>query len=291
MLYTIACALAFIAMARSALIGGDGMDLVATPHGYRPSKCVIRHDSYDVHLTETPEGTHAFYADVNEHHFFPRDQDCVDNARALFGVNGTRTRLTNLQAWDVDSSYTPPSNMGVFNSTYVLPDETIANTGQLLYFFIGFQNNDGSGEGLTIVQPVVNYQHSAWQTEPWNCCPSGQSNTGKAIRLVSGATTQNWVVADHTNTAIGSSYNGQPTQLSVTTHGRNFDWCCVTLEQYGASACTSYNAKAFVFKDIVLVTQSGTALTARWSTGRGACNGGSTVVSPQEVDIYGRDKP
>eukprot|EP01084_Bolivina_argentea_P171108 296454_1 len=67
-----------------------GMDLITTPHGMRPSKCVISHDSYDVYLDYDETGTTAHYRDTGETKFFPADPDCIANSKELFGENGPK---------------------------------------------------------------------------------------------------------------------------------------------------------------------------------------------------------
>lgn len=268
-------------------IGGidNEMALVPTPHGMRPSKCVIRHDSNDVHLEYNETGTTAFYRDTGETRFFPADPDCIENARQLMANGG-------LQAWDVDASYTPSSKMGTFNATYTIPNESPPCTGSsLLYWFIGFQNNDGSGgKGVTIVQPVVNYQFNKWVMEPWNCCPSGQSNTGKTIDMAPGYKAATWIVSDKEDVSIGMAYGAQQSVLTVKDNGRNWDWCCVTLEEYGAS-CTNYPDKEFDFSQMVLQSLEGANVSPSWRANRGSCDGGAKIISAQEVQIYGKDMP
>eukprot|EP00483_Globobulimina_turgida_P002647 UN02651 len=269
-------------------IGGvnTGMDLIPTPHGMRPRKCVIRHDSYDVYLDYNASGTTAFYRDTGDIKFFPADPDCIENAKELANVN--------LQAWDVDASYTPPSNMGTFNATYQIPNQSPpCNGGSLLYWFIGFQNNDGSGGGVTIVQPVVNYQNNRWVMEPWNCCPSGQSNTGKQISVGPGYNNIGaWVNAGGQNkdVSIGLSYQSQQSVLTVRDIGRNFDWACVTLEEYGAS-CNNYPDQPFNFTQMSMATLSGQKLSPNWRANRGSCQGGAKINGPTDVQIYGRNMP
>jgi len=289
MFYVIALLLAVANGNRGPFVGGinsvaNGMNLVQTPHGLRPSKCVIRHDSNDVHLEYDETGTTAYYADTGETKFFPADPDCIANAQELMNNGG-------LQAWDVDASYTPPSNMGTFNATYQIPNQSPPCTGgSLLYWFIGFQNNDGSGLGLTIVQPVVNYQYNKWVMEPWNCCPSGQSNTGRQIAMGPGYQAKAWIDATRQNVAIGLSYGAQQSVLNVKDAGRNFDWACVTLEEYGAS-CNNYPDKPFNFTDMTMATLTGQNLQPKWRANRGACNGGAVIDGPTEVQIYGKDMP
>jgi hypothetical protein len=270
-------------------IGGidRGMDLIPTPHGWRPSKCVIRHDSYDVHLDYNETGTIAHYRDTGKTKFFPADPDCIENAKELFGDG-------NLKAWDVDASYSPPSHVGKFNATYEIPNQTPpCNGGCLLYWFIGFQNNDGSGPGVTIVQPVVNYQNGRWVMEPWNCCPSGQSNTGKQIAVGPGYKNIGaWVDAQGPgkNVAIGLSYGSQQSVLTVPDINRNFNWACVTLEEYGAT-CAAYPSQPFIFGHMTMSTLTGQNLSPTWRANKGQCNGGAKIIGPSEVDIYGKDMP
>lgn len=292
MLFLAVLGLFLLSLTQSGLIGGDGMDLVETPHGFRPAKCIHRHTESPVEITEHSNGTMVYFPKSNRREFYPLDEDCVRNAMEL-----AKTRRTDggLQAWEDYASYTPPSQMGNFTSTYQIPNESPASDRQLLYYFIGFQNNGGAG--VTIVQPVVNYcgncgqYPNGWSMEPWNCCPSGQTHTGKNIKLAPGVETPAWVYADNTNVVIGMSYNNEPTVLTVRANNRKMNWCCATLEIYGGD-CSHYNKQGFNCSQMALTTLEGKSITPNWrTTGEASCRGGVVVYEPSNVGIFGQDKP
>ena len=68
------------------LLGDDDMELIQTPHGYRPSRCIIRHDESPVEITESKDGSgvYAYYPNSDRTLFFEADQVCIDNANELF---------------------------------------------------------------------------------------------------------------------------------------------------------------------------------------------------------------
>jgi hypothetical protein len=93
--------------------------------------------------------------------------------------------MNNLKSWKDNAGYTIPSSpyLGYFGADYTVPP-TPAQGGATLFWFIGSQNNDGSGStGISIIQPVLTYT-SAWSFASWNCCPSGQSNEATPIQGV-----------------------------------------------------------------------------------------------------------
>ena len=155
-----------VTQSMKVIIGGDGMDLVQTPHGFRPSKCVIRHEE-NVEITELKDGSgvYAYYPKLQLTKFFPADQDCIDNAKALFAKD-RNGKSPNLKAWEDYAYFTTKVEMGNFTSTYQIPNESPKGGKQLLYYFIGFQNNDDAD--ITIVQPVVNYDLSGQYVNGWS---------------------------------------------------------------------------------------------------------------------------
>eukprot|EP01083_Nonionella_stella_P230760 815428_1 len=282
----------------NALFGGDGTDLIETPHGFRPSKCIIRHEE-NVEITELSDGTgvYAYYPESQTTKFFAVDPYCVNNARELFSKKDNTSY--GLQAWEDYASFTCPSEMGNFTSTYQIPNESPSGGKQLLYYFIGFQNNDDAA--VSIIQPVVNYDLSGqfptgWSMEPWNCCPAGQTHTGKNVVMGPGEEALSWVYAEGQgkNVVIGLSKSdgSSPTVLTVKDNNRRFNWACATLEDYSAT-CAETNAKAFTCAKMVLTDLKGANITPKWkSTGQASCKGGVVISSDQtSVAIYGQNKP
>jgi len=278
------------------IIGGDDMELIETPHGFRPSKCVIRHEE-NVEITELKDGSgvYAYYPGSQLTRFYETDPDCIDNVKQLYSNKND----SNLKAWEDYAYFTTPDEMGNFTSTYVLPNESPTGGKQLLYYFIGFQNNDDPG--VTIVQPVVNYDKSGqypegWSMEPWNCCPAGQSHTGKNVVLSPGESALAWVYAEGAgnDVVIGMSKadGSQPTVLTVKDNNRRFDWACATLEDYSAT-CSETNKEPFYCNKMVLTSLKGANVSPDWkTTGQASCKGGAVVSdNGASVAIYGQDKP
>eukprot|EP00486_Rosalina_sp_Unknown_P001888 CAMPEP_0201575986 /NCGR_PEP_ID=MMETSP0190_2-20130828/21500_1 /ASSEMBLY_ACC=CAM_ASM_000263 /TAXON_ID=37353 /ORGANISM="Rosalina sp." /LENGTH=300 /DNA_ID=CAMNT_0048006299 /DNA_START=57 /DNA_END=959 /DNA_ORIENTATION=- len=277
------------------IFGGDGMELIQTPHGFRPSKCIIRHEE-NVEITELKDGSgvYAYYPGSQLTKFFEADPDCIEDWHALSDTN-----TSNLKAWEDYAYFTTPEEMGNFTSTYVIPNESPKGGSQLLYYFIGFQNNDDPG--VTIVQPVVNYDLSGqyvkgWSMEPWNCCPAGQSHTGKNVVMAPGDSALAWVYAEGAgnDVVIGMSKadGSDPTVLTVKDNNRRFDWACATLEDYSAT-CAETNKDPFACNNNVLTSLKGTNVSPDWkTTGQAICNGGAVVTnSGADVAIYGQDCP
>jgi len=282
-----------------ALFGGDDIELIQTPHGFRPNRCIIRHDE-NVEITELNDGSgvYAFYPDSKSTKFIPSDPYCIDNANKLFAKRDNKTSY-NLQQWEDYAYFTCPSEMGNFTSVYQIPNESPNGGSQLLYYFIGFQNDDDAA--ISIIQPVVNYDLSGqfpkgWSMEPWNCCPAGQSHTGKNVIMKPGEEANAWIYAEGEgkDVVIGMSKidGSDATVLTVKDNNRKFNWACATLEDYSAS-CAETNSKPFNCTKMVLTDLRGSNIAPEWqSTGQASCRGGAVISSDKtNVYIYGQDKP
>eukprot|EP01084_Bolivina_argentea_P128063 226417_1 len=171
---------ALVTATTATLLGGDGTDLVETPHGFRPSRCIIRHDESPVEITEIKgKGVKAWYPNSKRSVFFPNDPYCEKQARDLLAKRNGDSGFADYV------SLTTPTQVGNFTATYQIPNESPTGGTQLLYYWIGFENKGDSVEGI-VYQPVVNYDLSGqfakgWSMEPWNCCPQGQTHIGKNV--------------------------------------------------------------------------------------------------------------
>ncbi len=115
-----------VATTTATLIGGDGTDLIQTPHGFRPSRCIIRHDESPVEITEIDgEGVVAFYPHSKRSRFFKIDPFCVENAKELLSQ---RNGNDGLETWEDYASFTTPTEVVNFTSTYQIQKESPSGT-------------------------------------------------------------------------------------------------------------------------------------------------------------------
>eukprot|EP01084_Bolivina_argentea_P128064 226418_1 len=289
---------ALVTATTATLLGGDGTDLVETPHGFRPSRCIIRHDESPVEITEIKgKGVKAWYPNSKRSVFFPNDPYCEKQARDLLAKrNGNQ----GLQTWEDYASFTTSTPVGNFTSTYQIPNESPTGGRQLLYYFIGFENK-GDSASLIIYQPVVNYDLSGqypkgWSMEPWNCCPSGQTHTGKNVVMGAGQSALAWIYASGGNgdVVIGQSKadGTSPTVLTVKNANRKLNWAGAVFEDIVAS-CAETTGKPFGCNDMVITGLNGKNVALNWKEGgQPQCKGGVVISNGgKDVAIYGHDKP
>jgi hypothetical protein len=263
---------------------GNSFEWVDTPVGKLPKQCVHHHEEHAI-ITPRKGGIHVHYPKSNRTFFQPELQECVEAAKKIAAER--RKGPGKPLAWDIDASFDVPS-MGTFTASYTLPSSSPPSNGQLLYFFTGFQNNDDSA--VSIVQPVVAFQGS-WYMNAWNCCPSGQANTGPTVsNLQPGGVVPNYIKGGQSQVEISMTYNGQTSSLTVAENGRTWDWACVTLEQYSVSGCSDYNKSPFQFNDMKLSSMSGSNVAPNWSIpGVNSC-GGQVTGSGANLAIIGTNQ-
>ena len=132
--------------------------MFATPHGLRPRQCVhqVKDNNHIIH--HLADGVRIEYPDLETSEFYPELPECIENMQQLQAQRQqhkqTSSNLTN-GGWEIDGGYYTKNNMGNFSSTYIVPDELPTDEGQILYYFIGLQDNGYNN--LTIIQPVVAY--------------------------------------------------------------------------------------------------------------------------------------
>ena len=204
-------------------------EMMKTPHGMRMAKCVHTVPNGAV-VEEQPNGTTLVSHSEGEY-IIPVDKDCINEAGDLFSKRNVKSG--KLQTWEDYASFTSQEPMYNFTSTYVIPNENPNPGGQLLYYFIGFENKDEKSD-VTIVQPVVNYDMTGqypkgWSMEPWNCCPSGQSFKGENKPSSPGEELLTWMYTtrgERSEVTIGlSAKNGSDsTAFTVKTNNRVWDW-------------------------------------------------------------------
>jgi len=264
---------------------------VNTPHGMRPTECVIQVMS-GTEIEQTPEGL-LIINPSGSRKILSVPEKCNQDMDRFWD---SRKRLRNgstPNAWIDNAGWYPPGgNLGEFTATYTVPQTPTAPEKKegKLYYFIGFENMR-SGP-VNILQPVLTYEYIGWTYSSWCCCPSNitvQSNvisgfgpgdkvTG-VIQRVSGDT---WLI-DSINT------KGEHATLKPRVGSYDYDWADVTFEleaDGGHYSCDQLARGPMTFSKLVLKNGNGKTLTPSWSASGGTmCSGSTRVKSASEIVI------
>eukprot|EP01084_Bolivina_argentea_P123692 219191_1 len=172
--------------------------MVATPHGIRPIQCVHEVKDNNHIIRPLTDGVLVEYPGLQTEEWFPELPECVENMKQLQAQRAERSlNLTN-GGWEIYGGYNTKNAMGNFSAKYIVPNESPQNDGQILYYFLGMQDNGENN--LTIIQPCIGYcpaaggcgsaygNYAGWSMSSWNCCPSGETHYGKGVKLEPGVT-------------------------------------------------------------------------------------------------------
>jgi len=267
--------------------------LVPTPFGARPEKCVTRNVPSGTHIEEVEDGVLLHHAN-GEKTKLPKHQECID-----FHENWMKTRKNRTEERKVGSAlngwldyvgYYPPAADEVqsFTGDYLVPPNPADDGSQVLFYFIGTQNNDDSA--VSILQPVLTWGNgiNGWSFASWNCCPAGQQQESTPIQgFGAGDTVSGSIVASGSQWVITSTASGKSTVLTVADASRDFDWVDVTLEVYTVTGCNQFPNGPMVFSNMVLTVASAGVISPNWAADSGPteCNGNLVVNSPSQVTI------
>ena len=250
--------------------------IVNTPFGKFPAEHVHEHPTGStVHHDETQEIVRVTLPDGSTKHYEPNPDFIPPEPQPPITIN---------DGWFNYTGWYPPQNVGKFTATYIVPNTPTNIGNQILYYFIGVQDNSSSP--LTILQPVLAFQGWAtgWNLASWNCCPQGQVHH---TNFITGLQPGDTVTASIEKTGpqeytIDGTWQGQTASLRINTGAELFNWADVTLEVYNISSCDQFAVGPMKFLDLSLTGVDGTPLVPSWtlypSGGATSCDGGLTIT-------------
>jgi len=270
---------------------------VITPYGIRRKECVIE-VPHDATIKSLPSGVleinnAGFLSHVNPPSFCGDDIEEIrikhQNKRNL---NRTVGKDQDINGWLDYGGWFPPSgqnNLQSFTSTYIVPGNPPSFATQVLFYFIGMQDDDDP-QAVNIIQPVLTWGngYQQWYIKSWACCPSNITVSSPPVfGLVPGSTVNGVVVRETDSTwKIDSEFNGQHTTLHAQVGDYQYNWADVTLEVYQLSQCTQFAPNKAFFNQLVLKDRQGQMLRPQWSfTAPTACGGQITQVSSTSIYI------
>ncbi|EAS01987.1 hypothetical protein TTHERM_00500730 (macronuclear) [Tetrahymena thermophila SB210] len=258
----------------------NGEEHVQTPFGLMLRECVHNVPS-GTYIQESEDG--SIFLTNDEKNFAKRVQKSEKCQKANPSIK--------LEQWIDNGGWDLPAKtpLSKFEAYYYVPNTPQTTNNQWLYYFIGSQNNDGSGPGVSIIQPVLSY-FKGWYFQSWNCCPDGQAFNSPSIFNI---TPHDQVygsvqVKDSQVTIISQNKLGEQSTLTVDRNGRNFTWIDATLEIYGISNCTDYPKGRMTYSQMNVTLSDGTIALPEWDNTFGAseCNGQTFIQGPKTISIY-----
>jgi len=279
-------ALAFLVLVAAVYSLDLPEGMVLTPFGIRSSRCVLEVESGS-HIAQTPTGLKITQTSstgvVLSEQFITVPEECHHDG---FVENYLRNRRTKafppINGWIDNAGWYPPSsesNLDSFTSVYTVPGDPPSDVGQVLFFFIGMQNN-AYPNAVNILQPVLTWGNGikGWNLASWDCCPKNITVSSKSITgfgagdLIDGyinrVSSDTWKI----NSVIQKS--GANTTLVAQVGTYLYDWADVTQEVYGVTDCPQFAKGTMTFSKLTLKDAAQQTLSPGWQfTGTTQCSG------------------
>jgi hypothetical protein len=270
-------------------------DMVITPYGRRLRQCVLEVESGS-HIQESANGLLISQKQngvtlSSYEHIVPAEchTDGFVEAQRLKQFekrrNGNKYKRLGEgpvpDGW-LDNAGSYPlgqaGNISHFSGTYTVPGDPAADNGQVLFYFLGMQDNNYAA--VNIIQPVLTWGNGVkgWNLASWDCCPKNitvQSKTitgfgaGDQIRgTMQRVNSDTWSID---STIVKSGAN---TTLVPQVGTYLYDWADVTLEVYSTTTCPEFAKGPMQFTGLSLLGPTNNALNPTWSlTGATGCTG------------------
>jgi len=284
----------FICLSR-CINNGEGLKpgYVITPFGIRPQECVIEVDN-DSHVTQLASGELQITTKAGKISRLTAPSHCANDIETI-RLNHLKKRefgSSLLGGWLDYGGWYPPAgqnNLNSFTSTYIVPGNPSSQDGQVLFYFIGMQDNDAPGS-VNIIQPVLTWGngYNQWYIKSWACCPSNITVSSPPVfGLGTGSRVQGVIKRFSASTwTIDSAFNNQHTILNAQVGDYNYNWADVTLEVYSISSCADFAPGQAYFNQLNLKDVQGQTLSPQWTfTPQTECGGTIQQVSPTSIYI------
>ncbi|KAL4442876.1 hypothetical protein ABPG74_010765 [Tetrahymena malaccensis] len=258
----------------------NGEEFVQTPYGLMLRECVHNVPS-GTHIQESEDG--SVFLTNDEKNFVKRVQK---NEKCLKAAPTEKLEVyIDNGGWDLPANKT----LSKFEAYYFVPSTPRTTHDQWLYYFIGSQNNDGSGPGGSVIQPVLSY-YKGWYFQSWNCCLQGMAyNSPSVFNITPHDEVYGSVeVNDSKATIISQNKLGEQSLLIVDRSERNFNWIGASLEVIGIQNCTDYPKGRMTFSQMNVTLNNEVTAIPQWDDtfGPSECLGKMIVQDPQTISIY-----
>jgi len=264
---------------------------VITPFGRRPAECVLTVPSGATVSLGTDANSLKISHPVIGDYLHEVPPNCGDDIAQIKERVASRVN-TGYDGWLDNAGWYPPqgeNNLATFSATYIVPGNPPSVGKQVLFYFIGMQDNDAPN-AINILQPVLTWGngHQEWYVQSWACCPKNITvNSPPVFGLQPGSQVGGTIfrVSDST-WRVDSLFNGQHSTLNAQVGDYIYNWADVTLEVYSVNACGDFAPGKAYFNDLKLTDKQGQALTPQWSFSKPTqCSGQITQSGAAQIFI------
>jgi len=272
----------------SVLAAAFAGEMVLTPFGYRLSQCILEVDSGShiytvgsaVRVTQESNGqiTSSYDVVVPEechHDGFVENLRQKRQARTQVAAPGVP------DGWlDYAGSYPlgKDGNISAFSSLYTVPGDPATNAGQVLFYFIGIQDNNYAA--VNILQPVLTWGNgvTGWNLASWDCCPNNITTKSRTITGFGAGDVINGTMyrQDASTWVIDSTIVKSGANTTLVSHVGTYlyDWPNVCLEVYSTATCPEFAKGPMQFTSLNMKDGNGAAVKPTWTlTGATGCSG------------------
>jgi len=272
-------------------------NLVITPFGRRLRQCVLEVESgshiYEhgdnLRITRESGSSYDFVVPAECH-----TDGFVEMQKEKMAMKKRRANRKNLgldpvpDGW-LDNAGAYPlgqaGNISHFSAIYTTPGDPASDQGQVLFYFIGMQDNNYPSS-VNIVQPVLTWGNGVkgWNLASWDCCPKNITVQSKTLTgFGAGDQIKGTLQRQDDNTWIIDSTivkSGANTTLVSHVGPYLYDWSDVTLEVYSTTTCPEFAKGPMQFTQLNMLGPNNNVLNPSWSlTGTTGCNGHITKSS------------
>jgi len=259
----------FVATIVLSLLSYCSAEEVITPFGRRPAECVLTVPSGST-VSEGPDANSVKISHPLKGDYFHEVPPNCGNDIAQIKSRAVSRVNTRYDGWLDNAGWYPPqgeNNLASFSGSYIVPGNPPSVGKQVLFYFIGMQDND-SPNAVNILQPVLTWGngHQEWYVQSWACCPKNITvNSPPIFGLKPGSQLDGTIVRVSDSTwKVDSVFNGQHTTLNAQVGDYIYNWADVTLEVYGVNTCADFAPGKTYFNNLVLKDKQGQSLAPQW---------------------------
>jgi len=262
--------------------------MVITPYGRRLRQCVLEVESgshiYEhgdnIRITQERDGVilsswdYLVPSECHNDGFVELQREKMRQKRIRKANPVPDGWLDNAGSYPLGQS----GNISHFSGLYTVPGDPAADNGQVLFYFIGMQDNNYAA--VNILQPVLTWGNGikGWNLASWACCPKNITVQSKSITgfgagdqirgTIIRKDAQTWTID---GTIVKTGVN---TTLVPQVGTYLYDWADVTLEVYSTTTCNEFAKGPMQFTDLQLLGPTQNVLNPSWSlTGVTGCGG------------------